>query len=468
MKKKLKFLLLIVPLLILNSCNKYLDILPKGKKIPQSYGDFEALLRDEGSVHLVPIPQAIILLNDQFVSPSNLNYYQLWNINYNWKEQEDRKRYNNSDESTYYNAYSSISTCNLIIENAPNMTEATAKQKSELVATARVLRAIGYFTLANYYADTYDEKTAGALLSVPLIESADIGASYKQVSISELFNYMLNETKLALADLPDKGITILHPGRGAAYAFLARIYLQMGNYSDAMNNSEKALTYNAKLFDWTAYYNSNKEQIEAANNYTPKQSPMDFNYNENYYFRHGQSPNYADAELPLTVERAKDFEKGDSKFASRWKLQTIVPNTYYVSTMDGYYNSQGLTTVEVYLIEAECQARMGKIQLAMDVLNKVRKTRVLPEFYSDWTALNQVDAIKKIHQVKRNELIHSIIPFADYRRLNKEPEFSTTLKKNINGITQELKPNSHLWTMPFPLGAIENPGSGTIKQNVEK
>ncbi|ULT23623.1 hypothetical protein KUH03_31310 [Sphingobacterium sp. E70] len=38
-------------------------------------------------------------------------------------------------------------------------------------------------------------------------------------------------------------------------------------------------------------------------------------------------------------------------------MRTVVPNTYYTSTMTGFYNTQGLTTVEVYLIAAECQAR---------------------------------------------------------------------------------------------------------------
>lgn len=466
--KKIIYLLAITPLLFFASCNKYLDILPKGKKIPQTYADFEALLRDEATVHQVPIPQAIILPNDRFVSPANLNYYKLWDINYNWKEQEDRKIYNNADESTYYNAYSSISVCNLILEHGPAMTEATPQQRDQLMATAKILRAISYFTLANYYAADYDPKTAGQLLSVPWIESADIGAPSKQVTIAEIYDYMIKDIKDAFPNLPTTGLTILHPGKGAAHALLARIYLQMDNYPDALENSEKALGYNDKLYDWTAYYTSNKSQIEDPNNYTLKKTPMDFTYVENYYFRHGQSPNYTAAELSLPVERAARFEKGDSKFASRWKLRTVVPNTYFASTMTGFYNTQGLTTVEVYLIAAECQARQGNIQKAMDLVNKVRKTRILAADYADLTAQNATDAIKKIQQLKQNELIHSIIPFTDYKRLNQESAFAKTLTKTIEDKTIQLSPTSHLWIMPFPLGATENPGNGTIKQNVEK
>lgn len=469
MKKKINIILIaILSLTFFASCNKYLDLLPKGKKIPQSYADFEALLRDEGSVHQVPVTQAIILPNDLFVSSSNLNYYKLWDLNYNWNEQEDRKIYNNADESTYYYSYASISICNLIVEHGPTMSNATSQQRDELIATAKVLRAISYFTLANYYAATYDTNTANQLLSVPVIESADIDAPSKQVSVAEIYNYMINDVKNALPNLPNQGLTILHPGKGAAYAFLARLYLQMGNYQDALDNSEKALTYNDKLFDWTDYYNKNKTQIEDKDNYALKQTPMDFSYVENYYFRHEKSPNFAAAEYAQQVDRAAAFEKGDSKFAARWKLRTIVPDTYYASTMTGFYNTQGLTTVEVYLISAECQARLGNIQKAMDIANKVRKTRILAVNYTDWTAQNSVDAIKKIMQLKRNELILSIMPFADYRRLNKETALASTLTKTVNGKTIQLSPTSHLWIMPFPLGATENPGNGTIKQNVEK
>ena len=51
----------------------------------------------------------------------------------------------------------------------------------------------------------------------------------------------------------------------------------------------------------------------------------------------------------------------------------------------GYFNGAGLTTCEVYLIKAECLARQvtgnDDFSAAMDVLNKVRKTRILPEIY---------------------------------------------------------------------------------------
>lgn len=137
----------------------------------------------------------------------------------------------------------------------------------------------------------------------------------------------------------------------------------------------------------------------------------------------------------------------------------------------GYFNGAGLTTCEVYLIKAECLARQvtgNDFSAAMDVLNKVRKTRILPEIYQPLQASTLTEAIDLIRRTKDNELIFTIVPFADARRFNAEGTFARALSKTWEGQTYTLTPASHLWIMPFPAGAVQNPGNGTITQNVSK
>ena len=122
----------------------------------------------------------------------------------------------------------------------------------------------------------------------------------------------------------------------------------------------------------------------------------------------------------------------------------------------------------MYLIKAECQARQNDVPGAMNTLNAVRVKRILPQFYTALSATTVQDAVKLIQRTKENELILGITPFADMRRLNKDPDYARTLTKKENGASLSLSPNSHLWTMPFPQGAIKNPGNGTITQNVNK
>lgn len=471
--KQLIYTCVLMCCVMCSSCNDYLDIVPKGNKIPTTLADYEALLRDEYTIGQTPISNALYLLNDYYVTVSNLNSPTLTRANYMWDETADRILLNNADESTYYQLYAAISSCNLIVENVPSATEATDAERAEVIAYAKVIRSLCYFVLANYYADTYDAATAGEKLSVPLITSANINAPSQQVTIQAIYDFIIQGVQEAIdGGLPEQSMTVLHPNLGAAYALLARVYLQMQNYSEALSYANLALEQNDQLYDWNAYYDEHRSTIENPEDYTGLPTPTDYSYVENYYFRCGNgSPNYTTNELNIPVERAERFEEGDARFLSRWKLYSQNQDTYYRGVGNGYFNWGGLTTTEVYLIKAECQARLaqgGDFTEAMNTLNAVRQTRIRPEVYQPLTASTLTEAIELIRRTKDNELIFSIVPFADARRFNQEGTYARTMTKTYEGETYTLRPDSHLWTMPFPAGAINNPGNGSIQQNVSK
>lgn len=457
----------LVMLVGLSSCEEYLDDIPKGSKTPLTLADYEAFVRNEYTNHTVDVTQALNLLNDRFISESTLSFSPLDKANYLWDESADRITLNRADESTYYSSYASISTFNLIIENALTTTEASEAEQRVLWAQAKVLRAMSYFNLANFYADTYEASNAPEKLSVPLITSADINAPSEQVSIQEMYDFMLSDMEEALPYLPGESVTELHPNLGTGYAFLARLHLQMGNYDEALANANRALEENNILYDWTAYYQNNAMVIEDPESYVSTPSPMGFDYVENYNFRHGPLSRIT-TENNIPVHRAERFETGDARFLSRWKVRTVGAETFYNATLSGYFNYGGITTVEVYLIRAECLARNNQWGAAMDILNQVRQTRILPESYMALTASNEAQAIEAIIKTKMNELILTLVPFCDARRLNAEGIYTIGFSKEYNGQTYSLAPESHLWTMPFPQGAVDNPGNGTITQNVEK
>ena len=471
--KQLIYTCVLMCCVMCSSCNDYLDIVPKGNKIPTTLADYEALLRDEYTIGQTPISNALYLLNDYYVTVSNLNSPTLTRANYMWDETADRILLNNADESTYYQLYAAISSCNLIVENVPSATEATDAERAEVIAYAKVIRSLCYFVLANYYADTYDAATAGEKWSVPLITSANINAPSQQVTIQAIYDFIIQGVQEAIdGGLPEQSMTVLHPNLGAAYALLARVYLQMQNYSEALSYANLALGQNDQLYDWNAYYDEHRSTIENPEDYTGLPTPTDYSYVENYYFRCGNgSPNYTTNELNIPVERAERFEEGDARFLSRWKLYSQNQDTYYRGVGNGYFNWGGLTTTEVYLIKAECQARLaqgGDFTEAMNTLNAVRQTRIRPEVYQPLTASTLTEAIELIRRTKDNELIFSIVPFADARRFNQEGTYARTMTKTYEDETYTLRPDSHLWTMPFPAGAINNPGNGSIQQNVSK
>lgn len=463
---KIKYLWSLAVAALFTGCSDYLDNVPKGEKIPTTLEDFTNLMGDEYTNHREDVTQAVILLNDRFVNSSSLSYYPLWKANYFWDESVDRIKENKADETTYYNGYAAISTANLVIENAPSATGAEA-DKAIAVAQAKILRARKYFTLVNYYSKTYNPSTAATDGGVPYITSAAVGAAWSQPSVQTVYDNILKDIDEALPNLPERSQNVLYADKATGYAFAARVYLQMQQYDKALENAREALSRNDKLFDWVEFYNNNSSVLGNPTVYQTISSPMGHDFVENYTFSHGSSSNQG-SENQVTIARAAAFEQGDAQFMSRWKLRTVGSDTYYNSNLRGYFNKGGLTTTEVYLIEAECLARLGNISDAMDIVNKVRKMRILPAIYQPLTAASVADAVKAVIKVKANALIQTIVPFCDARRLNLDPTYAQTLSKQEGGTTYTLLPTSEMWTMPFPQGAVSNPGNGTLTQNVSK
>jgi hypothetical protein len=56
------------------------------------------------------------------------------------------------------------------------------------MAYAKVIRSMSYYVLVNFYADTYQASTASSELGVPLIESANLGAPYEQVTVKKIYD----------------------------------------------------------------------------------------------------------------------------------------------------------------------------------------------------------------------------------------------------------------------------------------
>ena len=127
-------------------------------------------------------------------------------------------------------------------------------------------------------------------------------------------------------------------------------------------------------------------------------------------------------------------------------------------------NIGGLRTPEVYLIRAECYARQGELQKAMNDLNALRVKRIVARVYQPLTAATKWEAINYIRHERDVELFGSDMMFYDMRRFNTETEYQRTMvKKDEDGIIRTLRPESELWVLPFPMNVTRfNPN---LKQN---
>lgn len=474
---KISSLFIVMTALLLSACNSFLDDTPKGQKVPKTWEDYNAFIRNNFTYHHLDPDQLAILAGDIFKVPSAVSSQSLTRANYYADETVNRiELLAGNDKNPYFSAYEGIFAWNLIVEYVPDATECTEAQRNQLIAQGRVLRTMHYFYLTNFYADQYCEATKNKL-SVPLITSASVEALSPQVTLQEMYDFMLQDLNLAIEHLPQQSESILHPNKALGYGMLARVYLSMGDYDNALKNASLALEQNDRLFNWIEFYEADRARYDNPKNYTTGVAVnCETNNIENYIYSYGSSTTgwagLNNTSYALLPERAAKFEKGDTRLLTHWKSRTSASGIHYYA---GIYalelNKGGMRSPEMYYIKAECLARKGgaaNIKEAMDLVNKVRKTRILPNDYTDWTAATTKEAVEKIIRDKESEYIQTQVIYCDYRRLNKDPDYARTFPRTISGQEYILKPDSHLWIMPFPPEAVSNPGNGTITQNVDK
>ncbi len=84
-----------------------------------------------------------------------------------------------------------------------------------------------------------------------MVTSSSVESPSPQVTIEKLYAFILDDLNKAVAALPEEGETRFHPTQAAGYGMLARVYLAMGNYEEALKNANAALaTACWPVFTW--------------------------------------------------------------------------------------------------------------------------------------------------------------------------------------------------------------------------
>lgn len=455
--------LILVSSVLLASCEKYLDIIPKGKKIPQNLADYAAFMQNS-DMHINDMTTPVYLINEFYMNSSPLASVNLTSINFNWIPDKSRVEFLETDDA-YNSSYKSIYYCNLIINDVPNIIGDQA-QKDELVAQAKTLRAMNYFFLVNRYAKHYNASTAATDLAVPLNLKPDFEQTPPQVTVREIYDQILNDLNSSIGALPAKSKNVYCPNKALGYGMLARTYLFMKDFEKALQNADLALAQNSTLFDLVKYYNDNKITINASNN--PNIPRIDFENPENYIFRFGSTSNKLQG-LSITGSIfAKDssrFEPGDSRYMINFKPMKLGGEVICNFFRRDDFNGGGMRSPEMYLTKAECLARKGQFAEAMVLVNTLRKKRIIAEKYTDLSAGTEEETMTFIRRERDNEFFGTGMRYWDLRRFNTEPKYAKTMVKTFNNQELSLSPSSHLWVMPFSRKAVLY--NSTLKQITE-
>lgn len=442
MKTKIIIYLAAISIISLSACKESFLELKQDKSLVISHTikDYQGLM-DNTIVMNTPSAHtlAIIGSDEHFLSDAIYNVLpQLWNKTvYKW----DEDPYPDTEVDDWNYAYWHILYANTALAGAEKLKDnADQEALNNLKGTALFHRALNFYQLAQVFCKPYRQASASTELGIPLRLEEDINLTTGRGNLQQTYDQIINDLEQAANLLPANPIVKFRPGRAAAYAILAKTYMQMNDYNKALDYASNYLALKPGLLDFNTV------------DLTPRYPFTDPNVNIEVAFILGTQNNAVTGTTRVNVLPAllSSYASNDLRkqayFLNNADGRVIFKGSYKAS--GGFFT--GIATDEVYLIRAECYARAGETIKALQDLNTLRKNRYTKASYIDVTAPDAKEALKLVLAERRKELIFRGTRWEDLRRLNKDPEFAVTLTRTINGVKHELPPNDSRYTWPIP------------------
>lgn len=277
--------------------------------------------------------------------------------------------------------YGELYAINALLEGVQKSTAIKGEDKDRLIGEALFLRAYLNFYLVNLFGD------------IPYVTSADytINTTIGRTPQAEVWQNMVNDLLQAEALIPQTYPTTerVRPNKSTVTALLARVYLYMGNYSEAEAHATTVLSN--PLYTWdtnpaTAFLKESPAIIWSAQSGAAGLNTQD---GRSYIFSFGPPSKPA-----MSDGLRNAFEPGDLRRTNWVRSITDGTNFWY----QAYKYKRNLSTTpsqeytvlfgmaEQYLIRAEARAIVGDISGAQQDLNVIRSRAGLPDTTADTSA----------------------------------------------------------------------------------
>uniref|UniRef100_UPI003217FBC6 RagB/SusD family nutrient uptake outer membrane protein n=1 Tax=uncultured Draconibacterium sp. TaxID=1573823 RepID=UPI003217FBC6 len=499
--KKYSLILVILLAVFLSACEEFLSEPPSKTSalVPSTTEHMENLLNSY-STYYKESNNEIIFGSDDFgllpdLFDNNNNVYTMSTAQYATWDVDNVADYSRP----YWPAeWTKIFNANLVLLNVDKVS-GDGSDKANIKAEAHFLRAYSYYILANTYCLPYSEQTKGEL-GLPIKVSTSFEESAKRASLEDTWNLILSDLEIALEIKRD---LVLVEGKyrtwrastPAVNAFAARVYLCLGDYPKAKGYAEAALAGHNAMMDYNTdmRYSEILQEEEVNGELVRLWYPYTFDsqsdhtdkmeWKELYSYRFLSNGNwnyYPSPELLALYDQDYDL---------RYKYH-IVENYSYDRSMTISYPGyiffykdlipSGPTVAEMLLVKAECEARDGDHQTAMNTVNQLRAKRMdntAPADVINLTASNAAEAVAEILKERRRELPFSQRYF-DVRRFNNNddpaddvvmtrnfyPVGANVIEKSKGVQTLTLEKNSRRFARPIPNTEIYTTG-GVLEQN---
>lgn len=439
MKKIFYTTITVILLLPFSACQHYLDL--KGNNtqaVPTTLADLQALLNDNTRMNGNLTPSMLENWADDYYLPQE-RYERLADIfqrAYLW----DLGDYNHPND--WSAAYQPVYNANICLEALQRIGReaANSNQYDLILGTSLFFRAYYFQQLLWAFAPAYDAATAATDIGIVLKEDTDFNTPSVRSSVQAGYDRVIKDTEQALALLPQQVTIPTQPSQVSAHALLARTYLSMRRYEEALLHAEEALKRKADLMD----FNKKTDGVDPGQLFSIQK------YNKEVIFHSEINVHYGNlcSGAPVDTLLLKTYRPGD--------LRT----TCYFTQSGGYsifranyalsYMFSGLATDELYLLKAECLARAGQVAEAMAVLNYFLQYRYdATKVYPPITAQDKGEALDKVLLERRKSLLFRGLRLSDIKRLNKEGRDIAIVRK-LGDKTYRMESNDPRLVVPIP------------------
>lgn len=448
---KILYLVAIVLTVSLLSCKKFLDEKSDMKlAVPQRLDDLQALLNNENLNNAVDPGAAEVSADDYYVTDADLNSLSFEQNKrlYTWEKDNLFTSENFPNDWEYL--YRLIYTANTVLENLEKIvrTSSNAAQYDNIKGQAYFNRARAYYNVLQLWSLGYNNSTAESDLGPVIRESTDFNKTSVRSSVAEGYHYVLADLLGANRLLPNLSVHPLRPGKQASFGLLARVYLSMREYKKAALYADSCLKIKAVLLDYN--------QIST----TPTFPFARFNAEVIYESAASIPQILNNSRAKIVPELISQYADSDLRKVLYFKNNNNGTFGWRGSYRAGQGAFPGITVDEQYLIRAECNARSGNLQIAVDDLNTLLIKRFKSGTYIPYT-VNSLDILGVILKERRKELVMRGLRWTDLKRFNLEGA-NITLRRTANGINYELKPNDKRYALEIPQDVIAISG---IEQN---
>jgi len=448
MKNTLILIFIFVLLLFgLNGCSSFLDVKSDSKlAVPTSLEDFQALMNSVEN--RLAVPEVELMSVDHYLPDEEYDalFCQTERDLYNF---EDSPMIQECDGSGGWAlAYANIYRANVAIHGVEDFEKANGinVRSADVKGQGYFNRAINLYELAQVWCAGFDPQQAESTLGLPLKVTDDFNEKTVRSSLKATFDLIVDDLQKAVTLLPDQQNNVYWASKVAAWAYLARVYLYMQNYEQAKIYAEKCIQSNFKLLDY---------------HYVDGGKTFPFKVDGNPEIIYPRFLSTAYYSVYADVSRMDSllylsYDEGDlrkSLFFNK-KDNALLFRGDYAGGGGGSFC--GPTVAEMYLIQAECAARAGKLDEAGNTLQKFLDYRL-----NKVIAVSESTVLDQVLQERRKELLWRGIRFGDVKRLNRLGA-GITLKRIIRGKEYLLPPNDSRASILIPQKVIEQSG---ITQN---